>query len=557
MCISFLLFWSTISSAEDEKDITEECCIFLGEPGLVGPGGISFETKGDVMFSFGVTTRIIPTYERNWDFGINDVDGLNLVGGTANNLLVSHFTESGVNAGEYIRGQANFYINALPQDRSWSFFTLLQADSTLDVTNVDANAGAGNQQSDFGIERLHGSARLGDSNWRVHAGWDLWETDMGAGAGLVLLEDQPGIWLTGANNDRSFDWNVGWFKFNENNTLPDASSFAVADGDNPGHDRNVFAGYLNQKVPTGRIRYFYTYDDINDVPVGSISRNIAGQTTSTIASTSSNGSDAQVHHLGAYYAGKVNTVDLMFEGVYEFGSVDNAGLTGVIDGGRDSYDVSGYAFAGRVALNTGNVRPNIGFVYSSGDSDPSDGDLEGYTSNAAGTRFTAFGGENTILNDTNLVLGTAIFGFLPDGLGNGTPVFTGGIDNFAGFGMGRGDNPGLWMIQAGFEMGPFSNGATFTSNARAFGWNEDFMIESLATGSTSRTEINSGYAGTEWANELIFPLNKAAAIKFQATALFPGEGIEDITEAYGAGGGVDTKSDDTAWRAAAEFVWNF
>lgn len=564
---SLSLSGASISHAGDqvaEQDITDACCVFFGEPGLVGPGSISFVTKGDIDFSIGATTRIIPTYENNWDFGLSDVNGLDFNG--QENFYVTHFTESGVNAGEYLRGQANLYLNALPKNHDWSFFMWLQADSTLDITSVDNNAGAGNQSSDFGIERLHVTGKIPGTNMRLHTGWALWDIDMGNAGGLVYLDDNPGVWLTGWNDEQTMDWSVGWFKLDENNSNEGATSFTVANGDENDHDRNLWAGFIDQKISNaGNVRYFYTFDDFNDVAVGESQRNYAGNTTSTIAAVDQGGADGSVHHIGATWTETFGAMSVMLQGVYETGDVENAGLEGVVvdtvtgETGKNSYDVDAYAFAGMLTLNTDmpmGITPRAGFQYTSGDDDAGDGELGGYTANLAGQRFTVFGGENTFMADGNRVLGTAIFGMLPEALGNGTPVFTGGIDNLAGFGYGRGDNPGLWMVNLGFTASPSKN-TSFDSSVRVFGYNEDQVVSSMANGSTSRTEVDAGYAGTEWTNQLTYAMNSAVALKFQGSFLFPGQAIEDITEALGAGGAVNTKSDEIATRVAAELVWNF
>ena len=432
-----ILTCSTQFAFADEKDITQECCVFFGEPGLVGPGSISFVTKGDTEFSFGSTTRIIPTYENDWDFGLSRTDGIDFFGGQ-NEIAVTHFTESGVVAGEYLRGQANVYFNALPKSRDWSFFLWLQADAALDINTVDQNAGAGNQESDFGIERLHLTGRIPGTNMRLHTGWALWDIDMGPGAGLVYLDDNPGVWLTGWDENNQWDWSLGWFKLRDNSKIDNAAIFSVPGGDRSNLDRNLIGGFFDHTIHdgAGRFRSFFTYDAANGVPVGSWQRNFAGQTTSTTASTSA-GSDADVWHVGGIYTADHGPFNLMLEGVYEFGDVEDAGLAGVVlptgGLGEDDYDVKAYALAGMLKMKTSapmGFTPHIGFQYTSGDDDADDGDLSGYTANLAGQRFTAFGGENTFLNDTHMIFGTALFGFLPEGLGNGTPVFSGGYRQF-------------------------------------------------------------------------------------------------------------------------------
>jgi hypothetical protein len=65
------------------------------------------------------------------------------------------------------------------------------------------------------------------------------------------------------------------------------------------------------------------------------------------------------------------------------------------------------------------------------------------------------------------------------------------------------------------------------------------------------TAVDSGYIGTEWDNELTLATSKHSFVKGQFSMFFPGSGLEDVTAALGA------KSDETAYRLAAELIINF
>jgi hypothetical protein len=265
------------------------------------------------------------------------------------------------------------------------------------------------------------------------------------------------------------------------------------------------------------------------------------------------------HHIGFYYQGRFGIVKPFCEAVYQFGTADSTGLSQYIDYQtgqhfEEDYDIRAYALSADVAFDLKDAigfkfEPHIGVMYTSGDDDPTDDKLEGYTGVDNLQRFSShWGGENTIIGDTNMVLGTVLYGFLPEFYGSGTPVSTGGLENFAGTGNGRGDNPGLTMFSVGLNMAP-KRFLIYKTNVNVFNYNEDFRMPSY---DGSIHEIDSGYLGTEWDNEVILALSKNMFIKGQFSFFFSGEVVDDITEAYSG-----KKCDDVATRLAFELIWNF
>jgi len=258
------------------------------------------------------------------------------------------------------------------------------------------------------------------------------------------------------------------------------------------------------------------------------------------------------HHIGFYYQGDFGIVKPFVEAVYQFGKADNTGLSAY--GYEEDYDIKAYALAADLTFNLKDAigfkfEPHLGIMYTSGDDDPDDDDLEGYTGVDNCQRFSAhWGGENTIIGDTNLLMGTVLYGYLPELYGSGTPVSTGGLQNFAGAGGGRGDNPGMLMYSIGLNMAP-KRFLLFRSNVNIFNFNEDFRLPTMRG---TVAEIDSGYAGTEWDNVVTLALSRNMFIKGQFSFLFPGEVIEDVTEAYSG-----EKCDDVATRLGMELIWNF
>jgi hypothetical protein len=577
LCFSLL---ATQGMAQEEAtDITKDV--------LTGPGNVSITTEKDILMSFGAQARIIPTSETNWDFGMSDeADGFLKVysadpgsPGTwgdvlqenllADSFFKNHLNESGWVNNNYIRTEGRLYFNAMPKDRRWSFYSALEFDRPLDTQVVDERGGRDAKTSNYGLERLHGTMAL-PGNMRLHAGWDVWGLDVNDGGGLVYGDDNPGFWLTGDYGDLSF--NVGYFKLHEYNFQSKSGYDPFVEGnfeDRKDADRDLYAGYLTYTVDDQhKIQPFYAYDHIRHAPVTDpiyyFSGGNYGIGTNETAKTDS-------HHVGAYYTGEFGIFEVFGEGVYQFGTADDTGLadntdvTGTPYSEYNDFDISAFAFAGNVAVELEDfvgfsLKPHVGGLYTSGDDDPNDDELGGYTGVENAQRFSKYwGGENTIVGDTNLVTGSLLYGYLPELYGNGTPVFTGGLENAVGFGGGRGDNPGLSMSSVGVTAKP-KKFIIYRTNVNSFWWNEDFRVQSfndpLNFGTFPAVEpnvttIDAGYAGTEWDNELTFAFSEYTFVKGQCSFFFPGGGIEDVTEARGA------KSDDIASRIAAELIWKF
>jgi len=548
------------AAAQDLKladDITKET--------IVGPGSIAVRTEKDILMSFGATTRMIPTAESDWDFGMNDevdsyLDFSTLVNlgllpaeqadaiRLNKNFFKDHFNESGWVNDNYIRNETKLHFNALPKDRKWSFYAALEFDRPLETTAADSRGGKDSDTSDFGLERLHGTMAL-PYNLRLHAGWDVWHMDAFEGAGLVYGDDNPGFWLTG--DYETIGFNAGYFKLSENDFQTGVKELSSSRDD----DRDLLAGYVTwEPDPANKLQLFYAFDRIRSVPT----TDLLGALTAGTLGITGDTPDTNSHHLGGYYIRTLGAFEIFTEGVYQFGSADDTGLA------QDDYDISAYALAADVSFQFKGIltgfpfKPHIGIMYTSGDDDPDDDELGGYNGVANAQRFSQrWGGENTIVGDTNLIFGSLLYGYLPELYGNGTPVFTGGLQNATGFGGGRGDNPGLTMISIGLTTAP-REFLIYKTNVNMFRWNEDFQVADFVNTEAAvlglqplYSDVDAGYAGSEWDNEITLALSKNIFIKGQAAFFFPGSGIEDVTEARGA------KSDDMASRIAAELIWNF
>lgn len=534
-------------------DITKEA--------IVGPGSVQVTTGKDTLMSFGATARIIPTAESDWDFGVADSSSVQNAGGLMygnlnGNFFKTHSNESGSVQDSYIRTEAKMYFNAMPKDRVWSFYAALEFDKPLDTGSVDARGGKTSSTSSFGLERLHLSYALPGS-MRLHAGWDIWHLDAFEGAGMVYGDDNPGFWLTGENNTISY--NFGFFKLKDNNFQDDPTQMP----DSSNHERDLYAGYLAwQPNDTHKFQLIAAFDRIRDVTA----TDLAGYMGSPFG-ISGDKPATNSWHAGGYWIGKFNALEFFAEAIYQFGRADDTGLSGSVGPDRvtpleEDYDINAYALAADISyqfkgiLTDFPLKPHVGFMFTSGDDDPYDDKLEGYNGVENAQRFSArWGGENTIIGDTNWLLGSALYGYLPEFYGNGTPVFTGGLQNFSGMGNGRGDNPGLTMVSVGLTVAP-KKFLIYKTNINNFWWNEDIYVTNIVDPVNATVngaqKVEAGFVGTEWDNELTLATSKHSFIKGQASFFFPGEVIEDTTEAL-----TGEVCDEIAMRFAAEFILNF
>jgi hypothetical protein len=394
---------------------------------------------------------------------------------------------------------------------------------------------------------------------RFHAGWDIYFLDaVTAGAGFLYGDDDPGFWLTGDFD--SLEFQVGYHKKFENNFRSrDEQDFLGGEADvSSDEDRDLFSAMLTYHInDDNEVRFMGLYDIMKT----------RSDTTGLFAAlgTDQKGADVETYRVGVLYTGKLGIFEPEFEAVYQGGEANNAvdEFGNDPNGSDDDYDIKAYALYADVALNLTDVfgfkvMPHVGFMYTSGDDDGEDNDLEGYSAVANAQRFTPrFGGEDTIIGDGNTLLGTILYGYLPELYGSmgGTQatggVATGGLAN--GESGGRGDNPGMTLYGGGITIEP-KEYISYRTNFMWIEWNEDFAVNStapLALGGTN-TEVKSGTAGQQWSNSLRISLNRHVHIFGNATFFWPGETIKDVTEdVYGE------KADDVAQRYAIALIWRF
>ena len=491
-----------------------------------GPGSVEVSTEGPkgVSLRIGAQVRLIPTSESNWDFGMGDArvrangtlatfaDGTVLPAATLD--YTRHANEGGNVGSNYIRGENRIYFLA-KQENVWSFYLGTESDTTLENLSADRVSRGGT----YGIERLNGAVNLPWINSWFHGGWDIYHVDIDA-FGLIYGDDDPGFWLKGKKD--KWAWQLGYHKkidANDENTQLKSKS----------QDRDLYTlriDYLPSK--NHDIAGIYLYDDL--------------QAFDWISARPMNGQNSRI---GALYKGKLGPLSWFLEGVYQFGTIKKLPPESGLSGRK--FDIRAYAGAANFVYDLSDkvgmgFKPHFALLYTSGDDNPRDSKVEGYTAAVAIQRFsTAFRGENTIPGDGNGVLGTSLYGWLPEYVGNQSPfLISGGV-----FTTARADNPGLTALQVGFDMTPFKKWL-FRSELAYLRWNEKW-----APGANKEL-------GFEWDNELTWNLNNVVQFKGQVAAFFPGKGIKDRTDFLkdgvlnGLGG-----TRKAATRLGLEFIWVF
>ena len=498
--------------------------IALAAPPLVcaSEGKFKITTENGNTFRFGAQLRMIPTSENNWDFGLGTVVVRTPTGpGTSAEVARRNFKRHTNEAGEvsqgYIRTEARLYFTGEDKDKKWSLYSALEFDSAVDQNNVDRRG------RDYGLERLHGSIVIpGLEQVRFHAGWDIYYLDaVTAGAGFIYGDDDPGFWFTGDFD--SLEFQVGYHKKFENNFASrDEVEFIEKEaGIEADNDRDLYSAMLTYHIDDdNEVRFMGLYDAMKTRAESLIDSPLTGDPL-----TDQKGADVETYRLGVLYTGKLGIFEPEFEFVYQGGEANN--VVNEFGETLPDQDIEAYAAYADVALNLTDVvgfkvMPHVGFMYTSGDDDGDDNDLEGYCGVANAQRFTPrFGGEDTIIGDTSVLLGTILYGYLPEFYGNlgGTQqggVATGGLAN--GSVGGRGDNPGMTMIGGGITIEPREY-ISYRTNFMWFEWNEDFSVVNIndplgAAGGAlgpRNTKIDSGTAGQQWSNSLRVSLNRARA----------------------------------------------
>jgi len=542
---------------------------------FAGPGTVVIRTEGDLTAIFGGQVRIVPVYEQDWDFGIKRKtqfgktsvlpDGTSLPG-ISGGIFLNHLNEAGVVCCAYVRSEDRLYVNFAKGDL-WDVYVALEFDDVLSSRTVDRVRTVQGEFGSFGLERLNASLKLPWISSRLHAGWDLYGVDFD-GALLVYGDDDPGFWLKGGI--APFDWQIGYHKKDEANRRIVTPGGTPATITNSGYDndRDIYSARISYAPVKGTsVGLLYTYDRIAirfGLPTGDPCRVLPGP----LASLGNPCPEIDSHHIGPILVASLAGFKITGQYVHQFGEARKTGVTrfGAAPGspGSDAYAIDANALFVDVGYDMTpwvgfRLVPHLGILWASGDDNPKDGRLGGYVGNVDGQRFTSqFGGENTILGDFNLVVGSNLYGFVPNLRGNQhSALGIGGLLN-----NGRGDSPGLLLVGGGLTVAPLGH-LVYRTNAYYLRYDEKPCVNVgevpalSAPSACPNANPNSGVIakreiGVEWDNEVMLWLDKNMVVKGQVSFLFPGGAIRDITRRS-----VGEAVDETAIRLALELLWNF
>jgi hypothetical protein len=488
---------------------------------------------------------MIPTYEQNWDFGFKEKTG--------NGAFSVHLNEAGTVGQGYIRSEDRLYFNFAKGD-IWDVYFALEFDDILSSRTVDRSVVSEGDFATFGVERLNASVKLPWILSRLNAGWDVYTVDLDAGS-LVYTDDDPGFSIQGGV--ANFDWKFGYHKVVESNRriiFPSIAAGAITVNavTNTGYDND-------RSIVSARVNYTLFKDTkfgliyvLNDQKVrGNFP---TSDPCGLVGGTNTTCQNVNAHFISPIFVGSIAGFKIAAQYSHMFGEAERMLVLG------DKFDIESNAFFGDVAYDMTpwfgfRFIPHVGVLWTQGDDNPNDNKLQGYTGKNFHRFIPSFGGENTILADTNPAIGTLLYSFIPDQRGNQNGTL--GVGGLVG--TGRGDNPGILLIGGGITVDPIKNWS-YRSNVYYMEYNENFCLVNLAAGVCAATSsgapnlITNHEIGVALDNEVSWFLDKNMVIKGQFSFIFPGDGLRQVTRATANNG---TTPDETAIRLALELLWNF
>ncbi len=562
-----------------------------------GPGTVVIPTPPELGLTvrLGGQARMIPTLESNWDLGLSKRTPIRGLG--------SHVNEAGIVGRDYLRTEDRFYFNVNKGDE-WDFYMALEFDSVFSQRRTDRiTLQERGVFDDFGLERLQATVKLPWLSSRLHAGWDTGPSADIDGGGLIYVDDDPALWLTGKAGP--LGWKFAYSFKNESQFVYAERTTSVAGPCPPVITVPPGGG----EVPTGCVQLLPigAFDGNNGerrVGVGRLDFTaMEGLTLSGLyvvnhsrvrgqpPATGINALSSVTHYPGLLISGNFGGFKPILELAGSLGSVRYPNTaTDVLDylgnpvNGR-TFRVNSFAAFADVAYDASAVvgfklEPHVGAYYLKGDGNPGDDVLGGYTPVVGMPRFTPrFSGENMILADGNIAYGSPLYSTFPELWGNQGSVMSngGGI-----FGNSRSDSPGVTMVGGGVDTEPLKGTLRYRTNAYALIYNERFLVGAISEPNNASSVglvardfgrkrlVDERFFGVAWDNELTYMFNPTVSARFQFSFLFTGAAAEQIAGALSDQGNGETveiagvpferaqrAEADTMSRVALELLWNF
>ncbi len=456
-------------------------------------------TKSGIEARFGMIELFTVNWAKNYDFNddkpdpawVGDPEGL------VRDNYMSHmvyFPVDFVKAGEW-RAHVLFSYKASDFDQG---------------KDANYNEFNGVDYDRWRVERAYFEFKLNflPVNAWLGVGHDLWALDREGGA-MVYFDDDPGIRFYG--NVDKFTWDMKYIRKAEQTDDADLGTDS---------NRDILAVKLGYDFgEVFKPHLFFAWD-----------RN--GAMSGVGCSKEKNCKDLgswDVYYIGANAVGKIGAFMYQAEFVWQTGSVD---LTS--DGeaiyGDDEFDVNAWAALLNFQVDLAQWVPSLnkfvvglGGVYYSGDDDADDDDLEGFTGVTNAMRFFKPWEMGTLpVHGANQqpVIGSTIYSWNPVSLGVGP--YTGGV---AGAGGARGDNPGLIAGVFTIDWMPVKKW-NIKAMVKYLRWDETDTIEAYYDTDKSIDEE----IGWETSLMISYKIYPNVTLFGGISALFPGDGIDDINE---------------------------
>lgn len=430
--------------------------------------------------------------------------------------------------GDYWAHMVYFPIDFVKKDQ-WKVHLLMSyKQGRMAGTTTELNVDQAGVDSDrWRVERAYFEFKLPiaicDLNSYIGVGHDVWDLDKETG-GLIYLDDDPGIRWYG--NYKKFSWDFKWvrkaertdqvtFGFDSNREIyllklaydlapefkPRLYLGWDRDGGNNGNDTGFFG------------KYDYGYD---------------------------------IYYAGLGAVGTIGPVMYQLEGVYQGGSVHYTENSTV--GSINPRSVKAWAALANFQIDLAKWVPSLnkfviglGGLYASGDDDPYDKDMKGFTGSVTATRFFPAWELGTLpVHGANeqRTLGTTIYSWLPVNLGVGPRI--GGV---LGSNNAYGINPGLiaGVLSINWAITPKLNAKALVKYLR---WDDTapiaayYVAKSYGTMDGKKKIIATYYGGKSidideeigWEADLLltYKLYDEVTLFAGASVLFPGNGIDDI-----------------------------
>ena len=461
-------------------------------------------TKSGIEARFGMIELFTVNWAKNYDFN-DDVSDPKWVAdpeGYVRDNYMSHivyFPVDFVKAGEW-RAHVLFSYKASDFDQG---------------KDANANDFDGVDNDRWRVERAYFEFKLNflPVNAWLGVGHDMWALDRIGGA-MVYFDDDPGIRFYG--NVDKFTWDMKYIRKAEQ--TDDASLGTDS-------NRDILAvklGYDFGEVFKPHV--FFAWDKNGAMVPG------PGDNTDL--------GSWDVYYIGANAVGKIGAFMYQAEFVWQTGSVDIRGEGWELPNGKyeDDFDVNAWAALLNFQVDLAQWVPSLnkfvvglGGVYFSGDDDANDDDLEGFTGVASATRFFKPWEMGTLpVHGANQqpVIGSTIYGWNPVDWGVGPCA--GGVN---GYGGAHGDNPGLIAGVFTIDWMPVKKW-NIKAMVKYLRWDETEGIEYSLKDEKNLDKAPSIDEEIGWETSLMisYKIYPNVTLFGGISALFPGDGIDDINE---------------------------